>query len=367
MDPNIEAAMTAQRVATMNETDRKCPQCGATMDYDPVTLGLKCPYCEHTEEIPEAEPELVACQEQDFETAEQTGNCNWGTRQKTVTCKSCGAVTVYDALDVSNECPYCGSNQVMEAYDDDTLAPGGVVIFKITKEQAGANFKNWLRRKWFCPKAAKQSASPESFKGVYVPSWTFDADTHSQYTGEYGKDRQVKKGNNESVVTDWYRTSGSYDKFIDDELVSGTTRQDSELFSSIMPYDTADNKVYRPEYLAGFAAERYTVGLKEAWEKAKEKIKNKLQSLIESKIRSDHNADHVRNLSIRTTYSNIKYKYLMIPVWISAFEYKGKVYQFMVNGQSGKVGGRSPVSALRVCLAIFIVIFIFWLIARMLQ
>ena len=57
----------------------------------------------------------------------------------------------------------------------------------------------------------------------------------------------------------------------------------------------------------------------------------------------------------------------MIPVWISAFEYKGKVYQFMVNGQSGKVGGRSPVSALRVCLAIFIVIFIFWLIARMLQ
>ena len=43
-----------------------------------------------------------------------------------------------------------------------------------------------------------------------------------------------------------------------------------------------------------------------------------------------------------------------VPVWISSFKYKEKTYQFAVNGQTGKVGGKAPVSALRVILAILI-------------
>jgi hypothetical protein len=44
----------------------------------------------------------------------------------------------------------------------------------------------------------------------------------------------------------------------------------------------------------------------------------------------------------------------LVPVWISSFKYKEKVYQFAVNGQTGKVGGKAPVSAWRVILAILI-------------
>ena len=46
------------------------------------------------------------------------------------------------------------------------------------------------------------------------------------------------------------------------------------------------------------------------------------------------------------------YKYILVPVWISSFMYKGKNYQFVVNGQTGKVGGKAPISALRVAIAI---------------
>ena len=53
-----------------------------------------------------------------------------------------------------------------------------------------------------------------------------------------------------------------------------------------------------------------------------------------------------------TLYSNITYKYLLVPTWISSFRYKGKIYQFAVNGQTGKVGGKAPVSAWRVFLAV---------------
>lgn len=358
---DYDEVVNAQKAKTMNETDRKCPQCGATMDYDPATGGLYCPYCEYKEEIKVVDDagDDVA-QELDFASAEHTGNCDWGVEKKTVTCKSCGAVSVYDALEVANECPYCGSNQVMEASDVSTLAPNGVIPFVVTQKTAGERFSNWLKKKWFAPKAAKESAKADAFKGIYLPYWTFDADTSSDYRGEYGKDRKVKKGDKEEVITDWYKTTGHYDHFIDDALVPGTGNQNTSILSKVEPFDTNNAKPYKPEYLAGFMAERYSVGLKDAWEKAKAFIKSRLESLISSKIMSDHNADHVRNLVVNTSYSNIKYKYVMLPVWLSSFNYKGKVYQFAVNGQSGKVGGNYPVSPIRVAIAVIIVIAIMY-------
>ncbi|MBP5384818.1 MAG: hypothetical protein J6Y57_07580 [Lachnospiraceae bacterium] len=362
---NYDDFLGAEKTSTLKETDRKCPDCGGVMDFDPATGGLHCPYCDHKEEIKRAEDKPERAQELDFASAELTGNCDWGVAQKTVTCKSCGATSVYDALEVANECPYCGSNQVMEANDVSTLAPNGVVPFRITVKQAGENFTSWLKHKWFCPREAKENAKADQFQGVYLPYWTFDADTDTNYTAQYGIERRVKDGDDERTVTDWYSTNGRYQHFIDDELVLASNHHDSSILRMIEPFDTADNKTYKPEYIAGYAAERYSLGLKDAWEKAKQYIKNRLSNLIESKIRSDHNADSVRNLAMHTTYSNITYKYLMLPIYISSFRYKDKVYQFMVNGQSGKVGGRSPISALRVALFILICIaiamFLYWI------
>jgi hypothetical protein len=109
------------------------------------------------------------------------------------------------------------------------------------------------------------------------------------------------------------------------------------------------------------------VGLKDAWEKAKEFIKNRLRAAIESNIRSRYNADHVRNFNGNTAYSNITYKYLMLPIWLSSFKYRDKTYQFVVNGQSGKVGGDYPVSGWRVALAILIAIAIIALLYMLTQ
>lgn len=344
------------KTATMQETDRKCPQCGGTMDFDPALGKLHCPFCDYVEDIPEAEKVESKASELDFASAEFTGNCDWGAAQKTVTCKSCGAITVYDALEVANECPYCGSNQVMEASDVKTLAPGGVVAFKITAKQASERFVKWLKGKWFTPSEAKKSCEAGAFKGIYLPYWTFDTQTHSRYTGEYGYYKKRTRDGKEETYTEWHTTSGQFDHFIDDELVCGTNAHDSSILNSIEPFDTEDNKAYRPEYIAGFAAERYSIGLKDAWETAKESIKDKLISLIGNKIVNEHNANTYRNIKIDADFNSITYKYLMLPIWISSFTYKDKVYQFMVNGQSGKVGGRAPISALRVAIAVIIVI-----------
>ena len=148
---------TVTKSTTLNETDKKCPQCGGIMDFDPNIGAMACPYCGYEEEI--VQDEAGSAAELDFASAEKTENCNWGAEKKQIICKSCGAETIYDALDVSNECPYCGSNQVMEAKDDNTIAPGGVVPFSVTSEQASENFRKWIGGKFFCPKLAKESTT----------------------------------------------------------------------------------------------------------------------------------------------------------------------------------------------------------------
>ena len=37
--------------------------------------------------------------------------------------------------------------------------------------------------------------------------------------------------------------------------------------------------------------------------------------------------------------------YALMPVWQYAYRYQNKIYQFHVNGQTGKVVGKTPVSA----------------------
>ena len=104
--------------------------------------------------------------------------------------------------------------------------------------------------------------------------------------------------------------------------------------------------------MAGFAAERYAIGFKEGWEIAKKSIDSKLRRSIDDKIRDEHDADDTRNIQINSTFSNLTYKYLLLPVWLSSYKYKDKIYNFMVNGQTGKVSGKTPISIPKVIITV---------------
>mgnify|MGYP002627500882 CR=1 FL=1 len=99
---------------TENETDKKCPNCGATVTFDPSSGMMHCDYCGYTRELPKPEEGNEIC-EIDFESALHTESFNWGEEKKEVQCKQCGAVTIYDALETAAVCPFCGSTSVMPA------------------------------------------------------------------------------------------------------------------------------------------------------------------------------------------------------------------------------------------------------------
>lgn len=332
---------------TERETDKKCPQCGATVTFDPASGMMHCEYCGYTREVPKGNRNAVI-EELDFGSALHTESFNWGEQKKQVQCKQCGAVTIYDALETAAVCPFCGSTSVMPAATNDTIAPGAVCLFEITKEQASANFTRWLKKKIFAPRKAKLSAMPDAFNGVYLPYWTFDALTYSQFNARAGFDSTDEDSNGRTTTTtDWKRVNGEYEEFFDDVTVVASRRNEESGVKDCEPFNFSKLVPYTPQALAGFVAERYSIGLKEGWETAQKTIQAKLKDNITKFIKKHWNADRVDRIKFTTVYNNITYKYLLVPTWISSFKYKNKTYQFVVNGQTGKVGGKYPLSVFR--------------------
>jgi ribosomal protein S27E len=349
-----------EQESTRRESDIKCPNCAATITYDPALGKIVCDYCGYACDVPPAE-EGKGVAELAFEVAKHTESFEWGADKKLVRCKSCGAEAVYDRLAVADICPYCGATHVMEQADEASLAPGGVWPFELTDEVAGKNFKPWTIKKWFVPNKAKKMAQAGQMKGVYVPVWTFDANTTSNYTASAGHDYTVKQGDHYVTHTRWVRVSGIYQQFIDDQIVFASKRYDERMMEGVKPFALERSKVYNPEYLMGFIAERYSVGLEEGWGKARVAIDKRLKNEIAATVKAQQHADRVSNVCLSTIFSNITYKYLLLPLWMSSFTYKDKLFRFMVNGQTGRVNGKAPISPLKVTffvLAILIIVVI---------
>jgi DNA-directed RNA polymerase subunit RPC12/RpoP len=155
------------REQTQEATDKKCPACGGTVEFDPKSGGLSCPFCGSKYEIEakKDDNEQTSAKEIDFNDAEARGNCDWGAKKKTIICKMCGAESIYDELDLSNECPYCGSNQVMEESDVDTLAPGGVCPFQVDKKNCGREIQDVDKGKAFLSERGKGKGKARILQG----------------------------------------------------------------------------------------------------------------------------------------------------------------------------------------------------------
>lgn len=356
MAENDESVNAIVSETTMDVTDQKCPCCGATIQYDPASRKMACAYCGYEREIPAAESEAVI-EEIDFESAKIRQSKDWGKPTKSVVCKQCGGETIYDSAETAAACPFCGSNNVMPVdNDEEVMAPGGVVPFEISQEKAAQLFKSWLGGKLFAPNAAKKACVAKDFNGLYLPYWTYDSDTTSSYVAKLGFDKRVKRGDSYVTETTWRTYTGVYQEFIDDQLIYASKKTTSPYIKSVSNFDFTKLRPYSPEFVAGFAAERYTLGLDDGWTEAKKEINTTLKSHLGSKLKSQHRADRVGTINLSTSYDNITFKYLLAPIWLSAFKFNGKVYQFVVNGQTGKIAGKSPVSPWKVAIAIALVL-----------
>lgn len=341
-----------------------CPGCGGRPVWDPESGKMKCPFCGTTSEVRQ---DRTKPNEYDIDAAPKAEDTSaaWGDEKHVVRCESCGAETILGKEESASFCPFCGSPRVLEDQTDAGIAPESVLPFRVTQKAAVEGFRKWLKRKWFAPSKAKKMAQLGQIAGVYLPHWTYDSDTQSRYIGQEGHwyyvnvTRTVTRDGKQVTETvqerrtRWVPTAGYVAHQFDDVVIPGSERLEQKLLETVQPYDLDQLCRYQAEFLSGFAAEKPVVKVHDGWEKAQVKIDQVMTQLARQDILS--RADEAMVSSVSSTHENVKYKLTLLPMYLSSFNYKEKLYHVLVNGQTGKVGGQSPISALRVIAAIIII------------
>lgn len=352
---STEPEMTQDQTPIAESTSFKCPSCGGVMVFDPQDQSLKCDYCKNVVTLTDDRQDPTAY---GFDNDNELEPQVWGEKSHSVKCKNCGAQTVFDAYIVADKCPFCGNSNIQEEVITTGIMPESIIPFKVSAEIAIGQYKKWIKRKWLAPTKLKKGVSSENVNltGMYVPCWSFDANTSSFYTAMAGEyyyvtvyRTEMRNGKSEQVAhqerrTRWYPVSGQYLEDFRDYIVDSSIHIDDNMMARIQPYNINELKPYKSEYLSGFKAERYSVDLKTGWETAKERLYGLIARGIEAQI----NADEVADLRFKTSYGNKKYKHILLPLWFSSFKYKDKTYGYMINGQTGRVDGKSPLSPWKV-------------------
>jgi hypothetical protein len=86
------------------------------------------------------------------------------------------------------------------------------------------------------------------------------------------------------------------------------------------------------------------------------------EQIADSWARRDIGGDTQQVSSINMKLSDETFKHILLPVYISTYKFKGKRYNFFVNGQSGVISGQRPYSFWKIFFFVFAIIFVIVLI-----
>ncbi len=337
-----------------------CDACGSDLRFDPGDHQLTCDHCGNTQPIDNDGPWTGAIKELDFRRGvdQQLSDAEI-EETRVVSCPNCGAQTEFDSDLHAAECPFCATPVVTDTGTHRHIKPRGLLPFELEEPVARDAVTAWLGSLWFAPNGlADYARKGRKMNGIYVPYWTFDADTKSQYTGQRGKHyyqtKTVMRDGKRKTIrvrkTRWRNVSGRVARFFDDVLVLASKSLPKKYTDGLEPWDLSALEPYKPEYLAGFRAEGYQVELVDGYDEARAYM----DRMIRRDVKYDIGGDDQRISTVNTQISDVTFKHILLPVWLAAYKYRGQTYRFVVNGRTGRVQGERPYSAWKIAIAVIL-------------
>lgn len=302
----------------------KCKNCDGNTVYSPEHLKMYCPYCGSLES----------------DEKKTTG-------ESLTTCINCGGEISVQEFMAASQCPYCDSYIIFDERVSGEYTPHLIMPFKIGKEATKKLMRDKFKSCVFAPDDFLSEVKLDSIQGMYVPFWMYDYHANCHFDGEGTKVRKWRSGDREYTETSVYHIVRDMETDFEKLPVDASDVMEDSVMDLMEPYNYAALEAFKEEYMSGFFAERYNKVSELLEPRAKSKARNDAVSMLRQSI-SGYNLGVSLERDSTVTLNNTQTNYALLPVWVYNYKYKGEEYRFHINGQTGKIIGKVPLSKKKV-------------------
>lgn len=276
-----------------------------------------------------------------------------------ISCESCGAKILFEPMMRTTRCPYCDSPSVVDRpVTVDRPDPSFVIGFAVDKNEARARMRRLIGRKKFAPSGLKGKTA-ERISGVYLPTYLYSATANSRYIATIGEDyytTEVGRGSKgrpkvkRKRRTEYCELQGSHSLYVGDVVVTASQGVPNDEVEVIEPFDLGGLRRYSPAMVSGWTSEEPSLTRSQCLDQARSESTGKIGRLLQRFMPGDS----FRGLRHTTKLEDEAIDLTLLPVWVFAIRYdeRKEPIRILVNGQTGKAGGKIPTSWTRVALIV---------------
>lgn len=334
----------------MEASQYKCPNCDAELVFDPSTQQLTCDFC-RSEFTMDKIKEIYAGKTP--ETMEETQQKEeFESHTNLYQCKNCGAEIMAEDDTTATFCYYCHSPVILSGRLKGDFKPSKIIGFHIKREQAETMFKDWCGKKKFIPADFKSQQQLEKMTGLYVPFWVTDCDVDADYQALGKKIRSWTSGSYRYTETKEFSVIRRAKITTRGIPADGESKIEDLLMESIEPFDYAGLQPFDMSYFSGFFADKYDVDKAAVFPRIKERVTQASRDVINRSV-VGYTTTVVQHQNYNINKTN--WQYIMLPVWFMTYRYNDKIYEFAINGQTGKLAGTPPLDKKKLAFFAFLV------------
>ncbi len=293
-------------------------------------------------------------------------------------CRNCGAQLELEPQLRTATCPYCASPSVNE-HPPSPERPAVEYVLGLAQPEAKVRSRvsRWLQGRTLFARSGVKRATVQELKGLYVPAYLYSAEAHTRFSAHVGEDYTVTETYTTTsqgrrvtrtrtrTETEWYPLRGERAEYLQDVLVTASRGLSNAELESLEPFELRQLQRYSPVLLSGWMAEEPSLAPPEGLQQASVECR----ALVERRLAAFMPGDRVRDLGFETRLANESLSLVLLPVWVSALRYDPArpPLRVLVNGQTGEVVGKVPLSPVKVALAALLGLLLFgalWVLAQ---
>lgn len=233
------------------------------------------------------------------------------SRVKSFDCPACGAQTIVSSEEVTAHCPFCQNTMIDSSFSGNDL-PEVIIPFKLTKEEAEAKLRSWLKDNKNNDAAKVIEKNMQNFTGCYLP--------YHIVRGAYNSKLQIS-------MHDGSISNYPFRAYLNHTAVNASKDLDNLFLDGIEPFDFDEALEFNFGYLNHQTAKLQNVFGEQLVSRIGTETKEELYKSISKKV-------HTKEMSVSLSEDENESFPALLPVYIVKCE---NGVAAAVNGQTGKI------------------------------